>query len=154
MDDCEEYKAGFCTKTEFFIEGKTEQCPYQHTTSTNFSTKPLNTYNEIISDIDKKIESNLQFLQYNSTLYNKMETTDKIKELINKCEKTNELKRLIKVLGLCINSLSDDSPSLSVCKICSCYYKFEEDCKHIFHNKYKNLREVRDKLMRENFNVK
>lgn len=83
-----------------------------------------------------------------------METIDNIKEFINKCEETHELKRLIKVMGMCINNLNEEEEiRFDVCKICSAYYDFKEDCKHIFHNKYKNLREVRDKLLKDNLNV-
>ncbi|KCZ73956.1 hypothetical protein H311_05083, partial [Anncaliia algerae PRA109] len=106
-------------------------------------------------EIEEKIESNLFFLELKSSSYSKMEIIDKIKEFIDRCDNTLLIKRFIKAYGKCLRNINNNEHiNIGVCNICAAFYSLNDECKHIFHNKYKILREVRDKLSKENFNVK
>lgn len=156
---CDEFTVGFCPNEEFNVENITIKCPYSHisakraeyqssNTIYKFEYRVLEFYKEIISEVNKKIDLNLQILS-RETL------KDEYRNALNECESLIEqidlneanftkIHTLLVLHGRLIENMNENKKdkNFEVCSVCSAFKEINKPCQHKFCSKYAHLREI------------
>ena len=160
--NCAEFLCGFCTKTEFYVKGLTEQCNFKHENSAQQSFDPRDIKNmsivnsaqrnflKIIKENDVKYKNNVYIKQSKSEYNEKSKIIDQLDELLLKeQEDINKCYNILVLRRECLERLEEYSdPELykTVCKTCASFIADENSCVDFFHEKYKKLRKTSLKL--------
>lgn len=155
-NECDEFKAGFCTRASFYTQVFTKNCTKKHVISENMipedPEKVYLSYSKIIEDIDYKIEVTKKLL--NEKLGEREEKYYKMIKylfsLINNDTNPKKLKEILLFIKGCLNRLEKfkELTRETVCEICSRVYDTEilECDGGAKHDSYKKLRIVYEKV--------
>lgn len=163
-ENCNAFIMGFCPNEEFYIDSVTIKCPLPHVSDERenyknqiellpFETEVLKTYKRILMEIDKKIEIKTKMLKENIVDESHYDALIKCQQIIDcksiEFEDFTAIHSLLIIHGKLILDFLDDEKNVmknfKVCKNCSSYFK-NDRCNHIFCSKYKNLRNIVEKL--------
>lgn len=153
---CCEYIVGCCPYEAFAIGSITKDCPRTHSSkhknayadgecSPTQEQVALNTYREIIADVDKKVISIKQCLENIQNFENVYKALDHTELLIEEKkleeESAGNARILLKVHGSLIEAiLAVTAPTnYSICQVCGAI-KTGANCKHHFCSVYARIR--------------
>jgi len=160
---CEEFTAGLCPAEEFHVENVTIKCPYAHvraerenyvkfrgTQSFEFEQRVLGKYKEIIREVESKIVVNRQVLERETLSKEMREALDECKGLIEGTSEAGieKVHGLLAINGMLLESIKERSKAgaYDVCGNCSAFKERGGECKHMFCQKYRKLRETANSL--------
>ncbi|KAL0265682.1 UNVERIFIED_CONTAM: hypothetical protein PYX00_011396 [Menopon gallinae] len=156
---CYEYLCGFCTRTEFFVEGVTEKCSLRHVDSDTpleslrgKAADVLHHYVAICEETDRKAANNAYALSMKAGVYDAMDAIDRLqREVVSACNTQDlcRMKALLRVHGLAIQAARDTGCRVApygVCRTCSFFCTQDGNCEHPLHDGYARLRKAVERL--------